>query len=131
MKTSYQSFKILFIAGNVMALILTTVSAGTTDGTGGTDSNPSAVPQGYVPEIYRPTAAFANAQPETAQPNRHRHPAPVPGPVDVFFTPQDENTSTTVIFLYNTSSVDATVPIQTFALNGSQTLSTSVPVPAW
>ena len=48
----------------------------------------------------------------------------------VYFTPQDENTSTTVIFLYNTGDTDATVGLQTFELNGTLYIDTSILVPA-
>ncbi len=60
-------------------------------------------------------------------------PLPTAGPPPqnwVFFTPQDENTSATVLFLVNTSAVDVVVPIQTFYTNGSLTINTTVPVPA-
>jgi hypothetical protein len=32
----------------------------------------------------------------------------------VYFTPQDENTSTTVLFLYNTNAVTSTVHLNTY-----------------
>jgi hypothetical protein len=47
----------------------------------------------------------------------------------VYFTPQDENTSTTILFLYNTNDVTSTVGLQTFYVNGSLTISTTVAVP--
>ncbi|MHC1725303.1 MAG: hypothetical protein AB9866_04695 [Syntrophobacteraceae bacterium] len=48
----------------------------------------------------------------------------------VYLTPQDEDTSCTILFLYNTSSVDANVPLQTFDLNGSKYIDTAISVPA-
>ncbi|HTP07914.1 MAG TPA: hypothetical protein VMP08_06670 [Anaerolineae bacterium] len=84
--------------------------------TQGDDSNPIGKPEVVIPETYRPSAADlvqAQAATETA----------------VYFTPQDENTSTTVLFLYNTNPATATVGLQTFYINGSLTLSTTVAVP--
>jgi hypothetical protein len=48
----------------------------------------------------------------------------------LYFTPQDENTSATVLFLYNTSDAAKTVGLQTFQLNGSKHIDTSISVPA-
>jgi hypothetical protein len=48
----------------------------------------------------------------------------------VYFTPQDENTSTTVLFLYNTGATPATVGLKTFNINGGLTLSMSIGLPA-
>ena len=47
----------------------------------------------------------------------------------VYFTPQDENTSTTVLFLYSANPTTSTVGLQTFYINGSLTISTTVAVP--
>ncbi len=80
------------------------------------DSNPTGTPEVSIPEAYRPSAAdMVQAQAGTAS--------------TVYFTPQDENTSTTVLFLYNTNPATATVGLQTFYINGSLTISTSVAVP--
>jgi len=80
------------------------------------DSQPTRAPEVVIPPQYRPGAAdLANAA--TA------------GTTTVYFTPQDENTSTTVLFLYNTNSTTATVGLQTFYINGSLTISTTVAVP--
>jgi hypothetical protein len=79
-----------------------------------TDSNPAGKPEVVIPIAYRPSAADA-AQAISGTP--------------VYFTPQDENTSTTVLFLYNTNATTATVGLQTFYINGSLTISTSVAVP--
>lgn len=48
----------------------------------------------------------------------------------VYFTPQDENTSTTALFLYNTNAVPETVSFRTFYVDGAPTLNTTIPVPA-
>jgi len=80
------------------------------------DSNPTHRPEVVIPEQYRPTARdLANAA--------------ASGTSTVYFTPQDENTSTTILFLYNTNDVTSTVGLQTFYVNGSLTISTTVAVP--
>ncbi len=84
--------------------------------TQGDDSNPIGKPEVVIPAAYRPSAAAA-AQAQTE---------PV---TTVYFTPQDENTSTTVLFLYNTNPATATVGLQSFYINGSLTISTSVAIP--
>ena len=82
----------------------------------GSDSNPIGKAEVVIPEMYRP-AESASATAAT-------------GPVSaVYFTPQDENTNTTVLFLYSTNSETTTVGLQTFYLNGSLTISTTVAVP--
>ncbi len=83
----------------------------------GTDSNPIGRPSVVIPPQYRPALSgpdYAAAETYTG----------------VFFTPQDENTSATVLFLYNVTDVAKTVALQTFYLDGSPTLSTSLSVPA-
>lgn len=80
------------------------------------DSNPTQRPAVTIPTAYRPSASdLVNAATATG--------------TTVYFTPQDENTSTTVLFLYNTNATTATVPLQTYYINGSLTISTSVAVP--
>jgi hypothetical protein len=80
------------------------------------DSNPSGTPDVIIPAQYQPSQAdLARA---------------LTVPVStVYFTPQDENTNTTVLFLYNTNPVTATVSLDTYYLNGSLTLSTTIAVP--
>ena len=81
----------------------------------GSDSNPSGSPEVVIPEIYRPGAASM---------------ALAGGPTStVYFTPQDEDTSTTVLFLYSTSPTTSTVALQTFKMNGSLNISTTIAVP--
>ncbi|MBI5878252.1 MAG: hypothetical protein HZB53_11435 [Chloroflexi bacterium] len=79
----------------------------------GDDSNPINPPHVVIPDAYRSNAASVAAAAESV----------------VYFTPQDENTSTTVLFLYNTNSTTATVGLQTYYINGSLTISTSVAIP--
>lgn len=83
---------------------------------GYSDSNPSITPQVVIPASYQPDAAELQA-------------AAGANTATVYFTPQDENTSVTILFLYNTSNVTATVGIQTFRLNGTTYIDTSVNVP--
>jgi hypothetical protein len=81
------------------------------------DSNPVGEPEVFIPEKYRPEQTEAAIS--------------VPsGPATLYFTPQDENTSATVLFLYNTSDAAKTVGLQTFQLNGSKHIDTSISVPA-
>lgn len=77
------------------------------------DSVSGTEPEVIIPDRYLPTDAPGNSQAAT-----------------VYFTPQDENTSTTVLFLYNTSNTDANVDIQTFLLDGSIFINTTILVPA-
>lgn len=84
--------------------------------TQGDDSNPVGTPEIFIPEQYQPTAKdLARTASVSA--------------VTIYFTPQDENTSTTVLFLYNTNTITATVGLQTFYINGSLTISTTLDVP--
>jgi hypothetical protein len=83
----------------------------------GTDSNPTEAPEVFIPARYMPNEASAASI---------TNDIPV---ATVYFTPQDENTSNTVLFLYNTSTTTATVSIQTFRLNGTQFINTSLDVP--
>ena len=82
----------------------------------GTDSNPVGPPVVVIPQTYQAPPGLTRA-------------ASVRG-TSVYFTPQDENTSTTVLFLYNTNDVDQTVGLQTFYLDGSTTIDTTILVPA-
>jgi hypothetical protein len=79
------------------------------------DSNPTGSPDIRIPDKYLPN---------TRAPNENGL------STSVYFTPQDENTSTTVIFLYNTTAVTATVGLQTFRLDGTGYISTSFSIPA-
>lgn len=81
----------------------------------GPDSNPTGKGEVVIPKEFQVPAG--------------QETSPV-GPTTVYFTPQDENTSCTVLFLYNTSSVDATVSLQTYYINGSLTIDTTINVPA-
>jgi hypothetical protein len=81
------------------------------------DSNPAGAPEIRIPEQYQPRPATGGDAASTAL------------VAPIYFTPQDENTSTTVLFLYNTGATTATVDIATYGLDGSPYLSTSVAVP--
>jgi len=77
------------------------------------DSQPAGEPEMWIPEAYRSTSAANSSHNATT----------------VYFTPQDENTSTTVLFLYNTGGVTATVGLQTFRTDGVEYISTTLDVP--
>jgi hypothetical protein len=83
---------------------------------GDSDSNPSSTPQVVIPAQYQPDAAELQAAAESTT-------------SDIYFTPQDENSSVTILFLYNTSNVTGTVELQTFRLAGTIFIDTSVNVP--
>ncbi len=116
------SFWTLAIAQGPSDSQLENATSHPTQGTGsvGSDSNPTGAPEVFVPEHYQPSAAgVASVAAATTA-------------ATVYFTPQDEDTSTTVLFLYNTSTTTATVALQSYELNGSLEISTTVAVPpAW
>ena len=92
------------------------VLAGAEVAPGNSDSNPTGAPEVFIPKVYQPSAAdLATAAGQVAE---------------VYFTPQDENTSTTVLFLYSTSATTQTVGLQTFSVSGSPHISTTIAVPA-
>lgn len=116
-----------FVAGSVAIFLIVTLTQGANArqpgsasqlpaAGGGTDSNPIGTPEVVIPEMYRPAQASAAS-------------ATAGSVATVYFTPQDENTSTTVLFLYNTNPTTATVGLQSYYINGSLTISTSVAVP--
>ncbi|MGC8874142.1 MAG: hypothetical protein ACP5SI_06805 [Chloroflexia bacterium] len=84
-------------------------------GVPGSDSNPTGPVEIVIPERYRPQPGSRPIQ---------------AGTTILWFTPQDEDTSTTVIFLYNTSDLISTATIETFMLDGSPIVDTDVLVPA-
>ncbi len=84
----------------------------------GSDSNPLGTPEVVIPEEYLPEEADTTGILGAAS------------TATIYFTPQDEDTSTTVLFLYNTGSTNAVVNLQTFTLNGTVYISTSISVPA-
>jgi hypothetical protein len=97
-----------------LALAKGSYQGGTSDES---DSNPVGTPEVVIPEMYQPVITNAVG-------------TPVPKGTHVFFTPQDENTSTTVLFIYNTTKRDALVGLQTFYIDGSPTINTSFTIPA-
>jgi hypothetical protein len=71
-----------------------------------------------IPERYQPpsnTSASAGGNTQVAT---------------IYFTPQDENTSTTVLFVYNTGNDDALVRLRTYTSAGYGHLDETVAVPA-
>ena len=87
-----------------------------TPSTAGPDSNPTGAPEVIIPPAYQPSLPNAPDAASTAV-------------TTVYFTPQDENTRTTELFLYNTNATTATVGLQTFSINGSLTISTGLSIP--
>ena len=85
------------------------------DGAGGSDTDPNVVPDIVIPEKYRLPAG--ESAPELAN-------------ATIYFATQDNSFNTTVIFLYNTTNSSGIVTIAGFRLDGTQSLSTSVVVPA-
>ena len=86
------------------------------------DSNPTGPFQVIIPAEYQ-----VNGQnsPEAVQ-------VVVPTPeqyTTVYFTPQDENTNTTILNVYNTNGYTSTVNLKTYYINGSLSISTSFKVP--
>ena len=77
------------------------------------DSQTAGEPETWIPEAYRSSSAANSSHDATT----------------VYFTPQDEDTSTTVLFLYNTGGVTATVGLQTFRTDGVQYISTTLDIP--
>ena len=74
------------------------------------------------------TGIFDPLQSVEVMPLRMRRPATTAS--TVYFTPQDENTSTTLLNFFNTSNVDTSVVLQTFSLTGAATVNTTIPLPA-
>lgn len=127
MKTEKWWFGGIGVVALVLALVVPLVSGvlaqggdsgGTVvpaQGTPGSDSHPTGPAEIVIPEQYQ------------VQPGRQATQA---GTTVVWFTPQDEDTSTTVIFLYNTGGVAGTVTIETFRLDGTPEVYAEVAVPA-
>lgn len=99
----------------ILALMLTFSTAAQSQGP--SDSNPAAAPEVVVPEMYQPSPAQAAA-------------AAASGDALVYFTPIDENTCVTCLFLYNTEATLATVNLRTYRLDGVLYLNTNINVPA-
>ena len=113
----YGAFVGVVIVGLVSLLLLrTSILAQGPGSQPASDSNPADVPEVVIPQRYQPGLAAAATAAQA-------------GGTTVYFTPQDENTSVTVMFLYNTSTVTGTVSLQTYRLNGTVFIDTSVAVP--
>lgn len=95
--------------------VATSVPGAGSSGDNGDDSNPKGPPQVIIPAQYRPTKQ------ESAEAATNA--------TTVYFTPQDENTSTTVLFLYNTNAVTSTVHLNTYYVNGTLSIKTAIRVP--
>jgi hypothetical protein len=108
-------FVLVFLVGSLVFAQAPGDEGQAGDAAQGSDSNPVGTPEVVIPEQYQPRAVAA---PQAATPAS-----------TVYFTPQDENTSTTILFLYNTNTLTETVGLQTFYINGSLTISTTVAVP--
>jgi hypothetical protein len=81
------------------------------------DNDPAARPEVVIPEMYRVASpGSTEAASGTA--------------ATVWFTPEDTNDTTTVIFLFNPTAQAATVDMIGYGRTGAQTISTSVNVPA-
>jgi len=86
------------------------------------DSNPTGPFQVIIPAEYQVNPP---GSPEAVQVV-----VPTPEPsTKVYFTPQDENTNTTILNVYNTNGYTSTVYLKTYYINGSLTISTSIKVP--
>jgi hypothetical protein len=83
----------------------------------GGDSQPAGPPEVIIPAKYQPRAGTSGVEANGSE-------------ATVYFAPQDENTSATVIFLYNTSDTNATAGLQTFEPDGALYIDTSILVPA-
>lgn len=106
----------LSVLAGVLAVFTLAIGAVQGGADPGTDSNPVGSPVVVIPQKYQAPPRLTRAASVRGTP--------------VYFTPQDENTSTTVLFLYNTNDEDQTVGLQTFYLDGSTTIDTTILVPA-
>ena len=104
----------LVTGGALASLLLVTQATGAQRGT---DSAPVGRPAVSIPKAYR-VAPGSTIDPSALT------------IVKYFFTPQDENTSTTVLFLYNKSGTDQVASLNTFTTDGTLTISTTINVPA-
>lgn len=84
--------------------------------TGDSDDDPAAVPSVIIPQQYQ-AAGGAEA-------------AATSGDVLLWFTPEDGNYSSTVLFLYNTADAAATVSVKGYSSTGGLMLSSTLSIPA-
>ena len=82
------------------------------------DSSPGAKPEVYIPPAYQATPSY-DLQGEMS----------IMANVTKTFMPQDEDTSCTVMFIYNPTLSKATIKIAGYDLTDNQTLNTSFVVP--
>jgi hypothetical protein len=83
---------------------------------GGDDSKPVVTPEVYIPAAYTAVSPVRKGRGKRVK--------------TVHFTPQDENTSVTVLLLYNVGKKPANVGIETYQSDGSVFTSAEVAVPA-
>lgn len=76
------------------------------------DSNPSPTPEVDIPAAFQPDGTVVRSDVTT-----------------VYFTPMDENESTSVFFFFNTKATTQTVGIETFELDGSVFIDTTLAIP--
>jgi len=81
------------------------------------DSSPNARPEAFIPAAYQ------------APPSSGLGEISIMTNVNKYFTPQDENTSCTVMFIANPTATDAKVTITGYGLTGATTLTTTFTVP--
>ena len=86
------------------------------------DSNPTQPSQVIIPAEYQVNGLNS--------PQAIQVVVPTPEPsAKVYFTPQDENTTNTILNVYNTNGYTSTVNMKTFYINGSLSISTSFKIP--
>ncbi len=81
------------------------------------DSGPNARPEAFIPAAYQ------------APPSSGLGEISIMTNVNKYFTPQDENTSCTVMFIVNPTNANANVTITGYDLTGATTLTTTFSVP--
>jgi hypothetical protein len=65
-----------------------------------------------------------------SQPSSFVLPTPIPGESLVYFVPTDNDATATVLYLYNTDSVDHTVALRGFNYDGAMVYAQNIVVPA-
>jgi hypothetical protein len=90
------------------------------------DGNPSsgqAAPPDWGDESIPPESGGGNQSFNTL-------PTPIPGESLVYFVPSDNDASATVLYLYNTDTINHTVALRGFSYNGVLVYSLNITVPA-
>jgi hypothetical protein len=81
------------------------------------DNDPATRPEVIIPEPYRVAASDSIEAVSASN-------------ATIWFTPEDTNDTTTLIFLYNPTASEATVSMVGYSKTGAQTISASIQVPA-